>query len=82
MATPTLPLEQDLSGHLTGAVLMGANIPAHDETFDSAEAVAKVLAFFHQHVVDSRDAEQADDALVEFARAISTAVTAVTHREV
>ena len=63
-----------ITGVLAYAVLAGNFIPAHDETFDLAEKIAKDLAAFRKYVAGVRDAAQADDALLELAEAIKSAV--------
>jgi hypothetical protein len=49
----------------TAAVLGGAYIPAHDATFDIAEAIGRHLEAFRGYVAEVRDAEQADNAVEE-----------------
>jgi hypothetical protein len=49
----------------TGTVLGGAYIPAHDQTFDIAEAIGRHLDVFRSYVAEVRDAEQADNAVQE-----------------
>jgi DNA-binding ferritin-like protein len=46
-------------------VLSGAFIPAHDMTFDIAEAIGRMLDRFQKYVTEARDAEQADNATEE-----------------
>jgi hypothetical protein len=46
-------------------VLGGAYIPAHDMTFDIAEAIGRFLDRFQKYVTEVRDAEQAADATEE-----------------
>lgn len=49
----------------TSTVLMGRNIPAHDETFDLAQAIGEKLNEFHEYIASVRDGEQADAAVTE-----------------
>lgn len=49
----------------TSTVLGGAYIPAHDQTFDIAEAIGRHLDAFRSYVAEVRDAEQADNAVQE-----------------
>lgn len=50
-------------------VFMGDNIPSHDETHDLAEVIGTKLDEFRDYVESVRDAEQADDAVVELLQA-------------
>jgi hypothetical protein len=50
-------------------VFMGDNIPAHDETHDLAELIGSKLDEFRDYVESVRDADQADDAVVELLQA-------------
>lgn len=72
---------ENLLGDLTSAVLLGNFLPAHDECFDAAEGIAKVLTDLHAHVAKVRDVEQADAALVEMGKAVACAVTGTGLRE-
>lgn len=49
----------------SAAVLVGDNIPAHDETFDLAESIGAKLDEFREYIASVRDAEQADAAVKE-----------------
>lgn len=50
-------------------VFMGDSIPAHDETHDLAEVIGTKLDEFRDYVESVRDADQADDAVVELLQA-------------
>lgn len=49
----------------TATVLGGDFIPAHDQTFDIAEAIGRHLDEFRKYVAEVRDPEQADNAVTE-----------------
>lgn len=71
----------NLAHHLTGAVFVGNSLPAHDECFDLAEALAQNLAALHAYVASVRSPEQADAALVEMAESIAKTAVAATVKE-
>jgi hypothetical protein len=78
--TETKPVE-NLLGDLTNAVFLGNSLPAHDQVFDAAEALARTLSDLHAYVASVRDTEQADAALVEMGKAVACAVTGTGLRE-
>lgn len=49
----------------TATVLGGDFIPAHDQTFDIAEAIGRHLEEFRKYVAKVREPEQADNAVTE-----------------
>jgi hypothetical protein len=51
-------------------VIMGDNIPAHDETLDLAETIGQKLDEFREYITSVRDAEQAHDAVKELLAAL------------
>lgn len=51
-------------------VIMGDNIPAHDETLDLAETIGQKLDAFRAYVASVRDDEQAGDAVKELLAAL------------
>lgn len=51
-------------------VIMGDNIPAHDETLDLAEAIGQKLDEFHHYITSVRDEDQADAAVKELLTAL------------
>jgi hypothetical protein len=55
----------------TGTVLGGNYIPAHDATFDIAEAIGRHLDAFQAYVTEVRDAEQANNAVHELLAAFT-----------
>lgn len=55
-----------------GQVLIGAHIPAHDETFELAENIGKLLDKFYAYVSSSRSEEQAKKAVQELCNALSS----------
>lgn len=54
------------------AVVMGQNIPAHDETCDIAESIGQQLDAFRAYVASVRSEEQADEAVKELIIAFAT----------
>lgn len=59
---------------ITTAVI-GASIPAHDETIDLAESIGNQLDAFHKYVASVRSTEQADEAVKELLTALLEADT-------
>jgi hypothetical protein len=49
----------------TATVLGGSYIPAHDQTIEIAEIIGRHLDAFREYVASVRDAEQADNAVIE-----------------
>lgn len=64
----------NLTGVLVGAVFAGMSLPAHDEVFDAAEALAMTLKSLHAYVASVRSPEQADAAVAELAAAAAAAL--------
>lgn len=64
---------ENLTGALVGAVFAGNSLPAHDEVFEAAEAVAMTLKSLHAYVASVRSPEQADAALAELGAAVAAA---------
>jgi hypothetical protein len=50
--------------------ILGAAIPAHDETLDLAEAIGQKLDAFRAYVASVRSEEQADEAVKELLTAL------------
>ena len=63
-------------------VLGGSFIPAHDQTFDIAESIAKQLDAFREYVTEARDALQADDAVQELLEAFLEAARPVYYAHI
>jgi len=51
-------------------VVMGNNIPAHDETMDLAESIGQKLDEFRSYIASVRDDAQADAAVKELLAAL------------
>lgn len=56
-------------------VVMGNDIPAHDETMDLAGDIGQRLDEFHQYVASVRDEAQADAAVKELLTALLAEAT-------
>jgi hypothetical protein len=63
-----------IAGDLQNAVLLGDFIPDHDKTWNLASEVGLRLQEFHAYVTEVRDRPQADDALTELGKHITTAI--------
>jgi len=51
-------------------VIMGDNIPAHDEMMDLAESIGQKLDAFREYVASVRDEAQAGEAVKELLTAL------------